>query len=128
MLTPSLVAQTVGQFVFPIPTTNIQIFWTLLGANFGRSFGKKLDQGIQASEWFKSLDPLSKNFVKRVLDFTHHWWIGGLLWLYADAIAVGRLSGYVTEIMFFGYGLLIDDLRDIDNLKRRYGIGNTNGG
>lgn len=116
-----LIQQVVGGFLFPIPTANLEIFWTLLGAQFGRSFGKKLDQGIQKGEWFLSLSPPWKGIIKRVLDVTHHWWIGGGLWLYADLIA-GKLGlmNYSTEILFFGFGLMLDDLRDIENLKRRF--------
>ena len=116
-----LIQQVVGGFLFPIPTTNLEIFWTLLGAQFGRSFGKKLDQGIQAGDWFKSLSPTWRGIIKRILDFTHHWQYGGILWLYSTEISL-RLGNpaYSIPILFFGFGLMLDDIRDIDNLKRRF--------
>ena len=108
-------------FVVPIPATNIHILWAGMGAAFGRAFGKKLDYDIQQSDWFKGQHYVFQWIIKHILDFTHHWWIGALLWLYAPLIAA-RIS-WITlaeEIMWFGIGLLIDDLRDVPNLKRRY--------
>jgi hypothetical protein len=76
---------------------------------------------MQQTDWFKSLDPWSQGFLKRIMDFFHHWWMGAFLWLYAEPISIRLgLMNYSTEILFFGYGILIDDIRDIDNLKRRY--------
>jgi len=114
---------TVASFVFPIPTTNIQIFWSLLGAQFGRSFGKQLDQGIQAGDTFQGLTDWQKDIVKRILDFTHHWWVGGFLWLYATEInnlMIDGGTGFIIPLTFFGFGLMVDDMRDIENLKRRF--------
>lgn len=130
MLSWATVAQTINDFVFPIPANNLEIFWVLLGIQFGGSFGSKLDQEIQESEWFKALDPWKAGFIKRLLDFLHHWWVGGFLWLYSEQVAVKLgLVNYSTEVMFFGLGILIDDVRDVKNLKRRYGIGeNSNNG
>lgn len=123
-----LVAQTVGDFNFPIPTSNLEIFWFLLGIQFAFAFGSKLDYEMQQAEWFKKLDPMVQGILKRCMDFLHHWWMGAFLWLYSDQIAIWLgLSNYSTEIMFFGLGILFDDIRDIDNLKRRYGIGEDSG-
>lgn len=118
-----LIGQTIGDFTFPIPTSNIEIFWTLLGIQFAYAFGSKLDYEMQQTEWFKSLDPIIRGTLKRLMDFLHHWWIGAFLWLYAEQIAIRLgLMNYSTEILFFGFGILVDDIRDIDNLKRRYGL------
>jgi len=86
----------------PVPATFAQAVWALLGIQFGRSFGKKLDQGIQASAWFKSRHPLWQSLLKRVLDCLHHWWIGALLMIYVPG-----------DAYWFGLGLLIDDLPDV---------------
>lgn len=109
----------------PVPNGNIQIFWVLLGMQFGRSFGKKLDQEMQAAGWFTGLPPAVQGFLKRVLDFTHHWWVGGFLWLYPMAVInyLGLPVSWEIPVIFFGVGLLIDDLRDVQNLRRRYGNG-----
>ena len=113
----------IGSFTFPIPSTNLELFWLLLGMQFGRSFGKKLDQGIQAGTTFKNLPEWVRGVVKRLLDFTHHWWIGGFLWIYPTLFASLILfPNSVVEVTFFGLGLMADDLRDVDNLKRRYGL------
>ena len=122
------VAQVIGDFVFPIPSDNYQIFWALMGAQFGGSFGSELDYGIQESEWFKKQNPWVQGFIKRALDFLHHWWMGAFLWLYA--VNVASFIGSQTlkiPIMFFGFGLMVDDLRDIENLKRRYKVGVDDG-
>lgn len=118
-----LVAQTIGDFTFPIPTNNVEIFWVLLGIQFAYAFGSKLDYEMQQTEWFKKLDPVLQGTLKRIMDFLHHWWMGAFLWLYAEQIAIRiGVSNYSTEILFFGLGILFDDIRDIENLKRRYGI------
>jgi hypothetical protein len=86
----------------PFPTTFAQTVWALLGIQFGRSFGKKLDQDIQASAWFKTRNPFTQGLLKRGLDCLHHWWIGALIMIY--------VSG---DAYWFGLGLLIDDLPDV---------------
>jgi len=78
-----------------------------MGISFGRGFGKKLDQGVQASEWFKKLPNPIQSIVKRLLDFTHHYWAGLLLVLYAP----------IEELRYFGLGVFVDDWPDI---PRRY--------
>ena len=104
-------------FVIPIPIENLQLLWAGIGVAFGRGFGKQLDQDIQNSEWYKRQPEWFRWIFKRVLDVMHHWWIGAILWLYAPQIS----AVFTQEIMWFGIGLLIDDLRDVPNLKRRYG-------
>jgi hypothetical protein len=86
----------------------------------GHSFGSRLDQDIQSADYFKNLPSWLRWIIKHLLDFLHHWWIGAILWVYAVGIAA--YFGYpwfTTEILFFGLGLMIDDIRDIENLKRR---------
>ena len=120
-----------GDFIIPTPDTNIEFFWALLGVQFGRSFGKRLDQNIQGSKWFKDIG--KKNyygipgytvqwFIRTILDVTHHWWFGGILWLYPTQILdfLGWPASWAVAVSFFGIGLMFDDLRDIENLKRRY--------
>jgi hypothetical protein len=114
-------ATSIGSFTFPVPTENIEIFWTLAGIQFAYSFGSQLDQDITAGDWFKGLKGWRQGLVKRVLDVTHHWIYGGILWLYADKIAVLiKHPSWNIPILFFGFGILIDDIRDVENLKRRY--------
>jgi hypothetical protein len=87
----------------------LEWFWFSFGICFARCFGKTLDQDIQNSEWFKALSELEQWIVEHLLDFTHHWWIGALLVLYG-----GRV-----EIIWFGWGLILDDLPDV---PARFGI------
>lgn len=88
----------------PIPETLIQITWFLIGLLFARSFGKKLDNEIKKTEWYKGQATLPKWLIAHTLDFLHHFWMGLLLMVY--------FSEY-PEIFWFGAGLLVDDIPDI---------------
>ncbi len=102
-----------SELIIPWPDSRIAILWFALGLQFGRSFGKKLDHEIQQGRWFKKRKPWARGLIKRLLDFTHHWWIGYIIWCYAATVAVWiRMPQSVTEISWFGLGLLVDDLPD----------------
>ena len=90
--------------VLPIPQKFIEWLWLGIGITFGRAFGKKFDHDIQQSAWFKKQSGITQWVLKRLLDFTHHWWIGALLMTYAYSH---------VETYWFGYGLFLDDLPDI---------------
>jgi len=107
--------------IIPIPADNLQIVWLLIGMGFGRSFGKQLDHTLQQTKFFKDRDLFWQGMIKRLLDFTHHWWIGAILWLYAPTINTRFLwSSYEMELMWFGVGLFIDDIRDFQHVLARY--------
>ena len=91
----------------PVPTTLLTITWTIIGFMFGRAFGKRLDQTIKKTEWFKGLGLMGKKLVGASLDFLHHFWIGLLLMVYSNQLI------YTVEIYWFGYGLFLDDAPDI---------------
>ena len=98
------------EIVVPVPDFIFQIFsspelfiWLMIGATFGRGFGKRLDQDIQASEWFKCKPYWMRWILKRILDVTHHWWIGAIIGLYAA----------YPQAQAFGWGLFLDDLPDL---------------
>ena len=108
----------------PVPILNLEIVWLLIGMTFARSFGKKLDYTVQQTQFFKDLNlPLVAWFIKAVLDFTHHWWMGALIWLYAPLI-VARLHWPTLhlEVFWFGVGIFIDDIRDFKHVWARYKI------
>ncbi len=85
-----------------------------MGIMFGRCFGKEIDQAIQKTVWFQDLNSASKWLVKRILDFTHHWWIGGLMMIFAPQIAAYFANPALgLGIYWFGAGLFIDDLPDL---------------
>jgi len=88
----------------PTPPDFLSWVWFGIGINFGRAFGKHLDQSIQATQWFKNRHPIWRWVIKRLLDATHHWWIGALMMCYFPSI---------PEVYWFGAGLLVDDLPDI---------------
>lgn len=107
--------------IIPIPIDNFQIIWLLIGMSFGRNFGKKLDYSIQQTEAFKDLGPFWQGMIKRLLDFTHHWWIGAIIWLYAPLItAIWFWPSLELEITWLGVGLFIDDIRDFRHVLDRY--------
>ena len=107
--------------IIPIPIDNFQIVWLLIGMSFGRNFGKKLDYDIQQLDFFKDLGPFWQGMIKRILDFTHHWWIGALIWLYAHLI-IEFLSWptLLPKVVFFGVGIFLDDIRDFKHVLARY--------
>ena len=93
----------------PLPPNFLCWVWFAIGINFGRAFGKRLDQEIQASEWFRGKSKVARWVLKRLLDAIHHWWIGALLMCYFPQ---------VPEIYWFGAGLFVDDLPDIPKRAR----------
>jgi len=105
----------------PAPTTFVQIVWALIGFFFARAFGKQLDQDIQNSSWFNNLnEEWKKNFIKRLLDFTHHLWLGLLIMIMygsSEIIIIGRLQ---IAPYWIGYGWVIDDAPDIPPRFRKY--------
>ena len=105
----------------PIPMDNFQTLWLLIGMLFGRTFGKKLDHSFQELPWFKDQPEFTQDMIKRTLDFTHHWWIGCIIWLYAPLIV--KLIAWPSlemEIMWLGVGLFLDDIRDFNHVLDRY--------
>lgn len=94
--------------VIPTPETLLAVTWFLIGFCFGRGLGKRLDQEIQASYWFRRRSPVVRGTIRRLLDCTHHFWIGLLLMVYSQG---------GEEVFWFGCGLFVDDWPDI---PRRY--------
>ena len=100
----SLIAALVQKLV---PSTFEQFIWWGIGGGLARSFGKQLDYDIKKGEWYKSLSPVMQNIVARLLDFTHHWWVGGLVMLYG-------LPNVSVDISYWlGAGIFVDDLPDL---------------
>jgi len=102
----------------PVPSNFAESTFLLLGVFFGRAFGKQLDQDIQNSEWFKKHSGLVKELISRLLDFTHHWWVGALLMIIFQSspivsIQILSLPPLDFNIFWFGAGTFIDDLPDI---------------
>jgi hypothetical protein len=94
----------------PVPDTFEAAVWLGIGLLFARAFGKRLDQDIQASPWFKQLRPWEKWILKHSLDFLHHWWIGALIMLYIP----------IPIAYWFGAGIFLDDLPDIPKRVKGY--------
>lgn len=90
----------------PVPDTLEAVTLLVIGFQLSRSFSKKLDQSVQSTSTFKAQSPVIKWFIKSLLDFTHHYWVGLLIMVYGPA------STY-----WFGLGLFLDDLPD---LPRRF--------
>ena len=105
----------------PTPETLVQLVWLGLGIVFARGFGKQLDQDIQTSMWFSTLNEVQQNILKRLLDVMHHWWMGLLLVIYAtnSFTLIGQAVNVNAELVWFGWGMVVDDLPDI---PFRYGV------
>jgi len=93
-----------------IPVTFEQFVWLGIGLCFARGFGKRFDEDIKNSEWFKKLNGWKRWIVERLLDFTHHWWVGALLMLYSP----------YPQLYWFGVGIFLDDIPDIPRRLRKY--------
>lgn len=89
----------------PLPETLIQATWFLIGFFAGRA-GATCDHNIKESDWFKKRSKPVQQFVSGLLDFTHHFWIGMLLMVYA-------FNPIQAEMYWFGTGLFVDDFPDI---------------
>jgi hypothetical protein len=89
----------------PVPDTLEAVTLLIIGFQLSRSFSKKLDQSIQSTPTFKAQSPVIKWFIKSLLDFTHHYWVGLLI------------MAYRPDFYWFGLGLFLDDLPD---LPRRF--------
>ncbi len=92
-----------------IPSTFEGLVWWGMGGGLARAVGKQLDQDIQGGEWFTGLPVWAQSFVKRGLDFLHHWWVGALLMLYGS----GWLPQYPIQVYWIGAGVFVDDLPDL---------------
>lgn len=91
-----------------VPGNSVELGWWAIGGGFARAFGKQLDYDIQQSPWFTGADPFTRNFTKRLLDFTHHWWLGWILMEY-----ISPTVPFTVELYWFGAGVLVDDLPDL---------------
>ena len=78
---------------------------------FGRAFGKNLDHTIKETPWFKDLSPFWRTIVENLLNFTHHFQYGLIMMIYWTNI---------TEVYWFGYGLVVDDGPDIPKRFIKY--------
>lgn len=94
----------------PIPQTLFAATWFLIGFTFARAFGKQLDQMVQQTDWFLTLDAPRQWLVKASLDFLHHFWMGLLLMIYAPS----------ESYYWFGYGVFIDDLPDVPRRFKKW--------
>jgi len=95
----------------PVPEIPVEVVFLLLGSQFGRSFGKQLDEAIKYSPWFEALklssllqDQITVFLLPRLLDFLHHGWIGALIMIQYPA---------PSWLFWFSFDLMLDDCKDI---------------
>ena len=92
----------------PIPATFEELLWLIIGFMFGLAWSVK-DQEIKQRPSFEKLSWIMQKLISFLLDFTHHFWIGGLIGLYAPW----------PQIQFFGWGLFYHDWKDIPRRFRK---------
>jgi hypothetical protein len=97
------------QIELPLPQTLLEVTWFLIGFFAGRA-GAQCDHKVKETEWYNGLCPMQKYLVDALLDFTHHFWIGLLLMVYAVN----------PEMYWFGMGLFVDDMPDIPSRFRKW--------
>jgi len=94
--------------LLPIPKTLFDFTWALIGWEFGKAFS-------QFDEELISKTPQKyRRILYRILHFIHHYWIGLLMVVYAQAFltdptAVTGWNGLYRAILWFGYGLVMED-------------------
>jgi hypothetical protein len=69
--------------------------------------------------WYDSLHPVEKYIVGFLLDISHHWEYGLL------AIIIGYkylIGDWQTFAWYFGWGLIVDDMKDFNNILIRIGL------
>jgi len=93
-----------------VEVTLTTAFWVAIGFLIGRAFFKQIDYYAQETFWFDGLPEWQKIIVKGLLDFTHHWWVGLALYLYAP----------IPELQWVGIGLFVNDWPDIPKRFRKY--------
>jgi len=86
---------------------------------FGRAYGKRFDQLVKSTDWYKRRHPIVRFLIGGTLDFLHHFWVGLLLMTYAAQIALALNLPSPDPVYFFGYGLFVDDLPDVPRRVRR---------
>ena len=92
--------------------------WIAIGFMLARAYGKKMDNQIQSTDWFKHLPKLWQWFLRGSMDFLHHWWIGLLLWFYAPLIALP--TGFNMPLQYLGWGIFLDDIPDIPGRFKKH--------
>lgn len=102
-----------SEIPFPIPTTLITIIWMGIGITLAREIGKNLDHEIQETDWYKSRSLIWKLILGRIMDATHHWYIGALIMLAYPHDMILYIGTMPVALYWFGLGVLIDDAPDI---------------
>lgn len=110
-------ARVALEITVPVPETLLATFWFLLAVSLGQSF-KDVDYELQSTDWFVAQGAFVQWLIKSLLDFTHHWWMGLFMVVYADNL-VYIFGGNFDVYLWFGWGLFADDIPDV---PRRYGI------
>lgn len=103
----------------PIPLeTLVTTVMPLVGFLLGETFSD-WDKTVQEPDSFKGLSPFSKYVVRKLMDLFHHWQTGALIMIFSYPQA-GLFSVFNWVSWLLGFGLLVSDIRDFENLKRRY--------
>jgi len=97
----------------PVPVTSEQLFLVLLGLSFGHAFSN-FDYDMQQGKLYTGAPAWAQWLMKRLMDFTHHWWIGYAMYLYPLPLQ------FAEAIRWFGAGVFYDDLADYKQLLKRY--------
>lgn len=109
------------EILLPVPDTMAYLVVMLMGMGAGNAFSK-IDYIIQQTKTFTDQGSITQAVIKMFLDFFHHWWMGALVWLYPHMFAqwLHLWPSIVPEMMWFGAGIFLDDIRDFQHLLERY--------
>ena len=90
----------------------------LIGFLLGETFSD-WDETVQGLDWFKGSSPFRKYLTRKLMDLFHHWQSGALLMILSYP-QMGLFASFNWVLWVLGFGLFISDIRDFENLKRRY--------
>ncbi len=110
---------------FPVPDKAF-LALVLVGATtqIARALTERLDEDILEAPEVRGLNATLYGATRRLLNATHHWWIGGLLAYYnwvGYTLSLGPLnyaSAGSFEWMCIGFGLMLDDYDDMPGRLR----------
>ena len=108
------------EFILTVVEVAIALGFSV-GYLWGESFSGFDGQIKHESEWFKKLDPFSQWIVESVLDAAHHFQYGLALILWVMINLPPDSIKYIL-LLYLGWGLVVSDWKDYQNVLRRAGF------
>ena len=107
MLTANDIVELILKLV-PVPQNIFELMWTGMGWHFAHGWAT-FDDEIKDKEWFKKLGL----FVRAMLEFFQHWWIGIAMMIYFGSIEFypNMFHRHIPELYWLGLGIFLEDAK-----------------